>query len=391
MKHVQEGGCRQATILEVILKTILSGFFAGFIFLVGLSYVIISNAYANQDSLEWTHSTKTLTKSENQNRQKVCRIGRSLPSMGTLIAINAVVPCRKVINYLPLQSRLDEIEKKMSLYQSSSWIRKINDQAKLSNDTRQVLTDRDLTQVMIAALDVGQKTEGAFDITIFPVLKEIQESFHLNHRPPDEKKLASLKSLVDFHQVKIQKNTIVLSKRGMALTLDGIAKGYAVDQVAQLLEGQGVQNYLINFSGNMRWRGRKETGNLWNIEILNPKTKKLMRLAQSEEGAVASSGVQVNFYSKDQAWHHIIDPRNLHPSQLWLLTSVSMASSVKKIPSHSLGNPSNNTHPSAMLCDALSTAAFVMGKSQIQSIFKAHFPQFQVWAIDKKGSYFKEP
>jgi thiamine biosynthesis lipoprotein len=137
----------------------------------------------------------------------------------------------------------------------------------------------------------------------------------------------------------------------MQITFDGIAKGYAVDRVAELLEMRGYHNYLVNFSGNMRWRGQSIDKKPWNIAVWDPAQKKITPIPSREQGAIATSG-------NEHQSGHLIDPRTTKP-----ITSGPQSVSA-------IG-------PSAAICDVLSTTFFIQTESERQAVIKALVGQYQ--------------
>ncbi|MCB0404779.1 MAG: FAD:protein FMN transferase [Bdellovibrionales bacterium] len=252
-----------------------------------------------------------------------------------------------------IQDRLDTIEASMSLYQSKSEISRLNRQGHLDD------LSPDFRSVLEQALDYSKLTEGYFDITIWSVLEEIQASFKKHGRPPEPTKLQPYAKLVDSALVQLEGSTIKFSRPGVKVSTDGIAKGYAVDEVAEYLLERGVSNFLINFSGNIRTHGKKVDGQ-WKVAIQNPLTGEIFDI-DLRQGAVASSGLEYASYSKDHKWHHLINPRTLLPARELAGSSVA--------------------GPSATVCDALSTAVLVMGRKNADRILSKNFPHYRFWTF----------
>jgi len=129
------------------------------------------------------------------------------------------------------------------------------------------------------------------------------------------------------------------------LDLSGIAKGYAVDQVALVLERASIENYLVEVGGELRSRGKKLDGTPWRVAIEQPNDdeRDVYRVINLKEQAIATSGDYRHFYQQgDQRFSHSIDPRTGYPVR-HDLASVSVIAD------------------SAMLADALSTTLMVLG------------------------------
>ncbi|MFN9065599.1 MAG: FAD:protein FMN transferase, partial [Bdellovibrionales bacterium] len=197
------------------------------------------------------------------------------------------------------------------------------------------------------------------------LVRLVKTNFASKGQPPRDIEIQKLRNRIDYKNILIENSSVRFKKPGMQITLDGIAKGYAVDEVSEILLIKGFKNHLVNFSGNMRWRGSPPGAKYWKVSLWNYKTKQAIQFFEKPQGAIASSGAEHASYSKDQLWNHILDPRQLAPPKLWLTTSV-------------MG-------PEAQVCDALSTAAFVMTEEEIKLTFNKYFSEYQVWGQDLKS------
>lgn len=292
---------------------------------------------------------------------KNCETIKKIPSMGSFLEIQIVSPCHKLPEakaFLQVQEILNVMEQEMSLYQKDSPINRLNSMGHLGAGYSH------LRHVLKLSLEVSQKTKGAFDPSVLPVLQLIQKSFKDSHQPPKDSELENLRPLVDHHLILLSEQEIKFKKQKMMITLDGIAKGYAVDEVADFWEAQGFHNYLVNFSGNMRWKGQNLKGRLWKIQVWDPERKRGLNLPLPKAGAIASSSAEHVHYSENQAWHHIIDPRTLKPAMKWQSATA-------------IG-------PRAALCDAFSTTFFVLGEQDIRELIKTSYPKYSAVLIKEK-------
>lgn len=299
-------------------------------------------------------------------QEPVCEVLQKIPSMGSVFEIQLVKNCSQKDDktlFLKIKNELDEIESELTLYRDDSPLQKLNSTGVLKGSFKH------LEYLLRQSIKAKQDTLGAFDISIYPVLLKIQDSFKKNKKPPRLTELDELKDLVDMKAIVLAENNISLSKKGMKLTLDGVGKGYAVDQVAKIIESAGFSRYLLNFSGNMRWRGLRGDGKSWQLARWNPVRQKVEKIKVGLFGVIASSGPEINHYSEDLIWHHIIDPNTLRPPMLWSQVTV-------------LGAGENVT---AMDCDILSTATFILPIEKIKEILQNSYPLFKVWVVDLKG------
>ncbi|MEY4617725.1 MAG: ApbE family lipoprotein [Pseudomonadota bacterium] len=288
---------------------------------------------------------------------KSCVSEHRIPSMGTFFEMQLVHACdfnpEKVV--VSAKEELDAIESELSLYQTSSQLSRLNRDGFLCPASPHLLR---MTEVSI---DFYERTAGRFDVSILPVLKAIEKSFEKTGRSP--KDLSKFRALVNGAGVSLTNGCLRFKSPGMALTFDGVAKGYAVDRVAEALTNN-IDGYLLNFSGNMRWYGEKPEGP-WKIAVWNPVARSLISLAPTTSGAIASSGSEHVHYDSNSMWHHLIDPKTLRPSNRY--QSVTVVGS------------------RAMECDILSTTFFVLELTEARRLQKKQFPQVSLYLINKKG------
>jgi FAD:protein FMN transferase len=202
----------------------------------------------------------------------------------------------------------------------------------------------DLQQVVAMARDISRKTSGAFDVTMLPLLL-LHEEIRGNNDHPDSGHLAQAKKAVGYQKLVQEGTGLRLTDAGMGISLDGIGKGYIVDQGVATLRALGFNNVYVEAGGDLMVSGRKDAQNPWRIGIRNPRPQqehKLVTLAVSDK-AVATSGDYFQAYTPDLRHHHIIDPRSgFSPPELASCTV---------------------TAPSVALADGLATALMVLGKA----------------------------
>ena len=136
------------------------------------------------------------------------------------------------------------------------------------------------------------------------------------------------------------------------------------DKVFEIFNAKSFAGILLNFSGNMKWSGKKADGEAWKIVAWNPVLKKSENIFVPKSGSIASSGPEHNSFSANKKWHHLIDPFSFKPVNYWVQTTV-------------IGKQ-------AEVCDILSTSFFVMKKNKIKKIL-ANFPDYQVLVVDANG------
>ena len=187
--------------------------------------------------------------------------------MGTIITVkaygkNADKAADKVFK------RISELEEILTVNDTGSEIDDLNDMAgivevKLSSDSLYVLNK---------AKEYAELSEGAFDVTIGPLVKAWNIGTD-NPRVPLRDEIDELLKLVDFRDLKIDNanHTAYLARRGQMVDLGGIAKGYAGDEAIKVLKENGIESALVNLGGNVVVLGSKPDGNLWTVGIQNPR------------------------------------------------------------------------------------------------------------------------
>ncbi|MBO4367509.1 MAG: FAD:protein FMN transferase [Clostridia bacterium] len=238
---------------------------------------------------------------------------------------------------------IKSLEKKLSVTDPGSEIYALNAQgtAQVSDET--VLLIRD-------ALFWCEKTSGALDISIYPVLKAWGFTADA-YRVPSEEELAELLLLADHTGVTIEGNTVIL-REGMQIDLGSVAKGYTGDKIMEALTSAGIRSALINLGGNVQVLGKKPDGSPWKVAIADPVQSGYIGYIETDGGAVITSGGYQRFFEEDGVtYHHIIDPSTGYPARSGLL-SVTV-----------IGNCGE-------MCDALSTALFVLGTEKAADFWR---------------------
>lgn len=195
----------------------------------------------------------------------------------------------------------------------------------------------ELVEVLHKALEIGELTGGAFDVTIKPILDAYSSGNSVTRQ---------LRRLVDFRQIAIMDRQVRMGQIGMAISLDGLAKGRIVDGGVAVLRRLGFENILVEAGGDLVAQGSRFDGKPWEIGILSPRTDcqpGTISTVPVRDLAVATSGDYLNSFTSDFSLNHIIDPRTLKsPAELASATVIA---------------------PTAMDADALSTALMVLGPS----------------------------
>jgi FAD:protein FMN transferase len=210
-------------------------------------------------------------------------------------------------------ARLAEIEARMTINRDDSEVIEVNKAAGL----HPVKVTPDVFQVISRGLEFSAAGNGAFDITVAPLVKLWGIGTAAAHVPqPEQIKQALAK--VSFRDLSLsaRDSTVLLKRPGMGIDLGAIAKGYAADEVSRVLRERGVTSALINLGGNVLTMGKKGDGTPWRIGIQNPEEPRgsYLGIVSTEEMAVVTSGVYERFFEQGgKHYHHIMDTQTGYP------------------------------------------------------------------------------
>lgn len=193
---------------------------------------------------------------------------------------------------------------------------------------------------------LAQLTDGYLDISVGPLVN--LWGFGPTHRPekvPDDAAIALARTQTGVQYLQLEGSTVRKTKPELYVDLSTIAKGYGVDLVAEVLEQQGINNFLAEIGGEIRIKGVSLEGKDWTVGLEKPvaEGRVLQRLIRPKDNAVATSGdYRIFFEENNQRYSHLIDPKTGKP-----ITHLMLSSTV--------------IHPSCMTADGMATAFMVMG------------------------------
>jgi thiamine biosynthesis lipoprotein len=236
------------------------------------------------------------------------------------------------------------IEKLMSDYKPDSQLSQINQ----NGFEKPVPVDAELFEVLSAAKEYSNLSDGAFDITIGPVVQLWRKAKEENSTP-DPEALKKAREAVGYESLILdaENMTVQFDKDGMFIDLGGIAKGYAIDKAIEILQTAGINGAMVDIGGDLRCYGIPANGKQhWLIGIQDPTDEESILLKLNMDNmAVATSGDYRRFVMIDDQKHsHIIDPETADSSTD--LSSVTLIA------------------PTAMAADALATAVTVLGNEK---------------------------
>ena len=219
--------------------------------------------------------------------------------------------------------------------------------------------------VLQASRDVYEKSGGAFDPTVGPLVNAWGFGPEKS-MTPDSSRIDSLMAFIGFDKVRFDSEKVCKSAAGVQLDFSAIAKGYAVDVVADFLVEKGVESMLIEIGGEIVCKGRKPNGELWRTAVEDPTVavydRKILAVVNFTDKAVATSGNYRNYYVKvGKKYAHTIDPASGYPVFHELLSASVFA-------------------PNCMMADAYATAFMVMGLERTKEVLKTD-PRLDAYLI----------
>jgi thiamine biosynthesis lipoprotein len=269
-------------------------------------------------------------------------------TMGTFYTVKLIDPPLSVdLESLEeeVRDQLAEIDVLMSTYRSDSEISRLN----RSDHVDWLDVSQETALVVSLALEVGRLTDGAFDITAGPLVNlwNFGPEQSDADRVPSPDEITVAKEQVGWELLEVRRSPPAVKKKqgDIQVDLSAIAKGFAVDRIAEYLEGLGTQNYLVEIGGELRALGHNAQGKPWQVAIESPLAgiRAIHRVLGCDGLAMATSGDYRNFFKEDgKQYSHIIDPRLGHPVSHDLVSVTVL-------------------DPSCARADALATALMVLG------------------------------
>lgn len=261
-----------------------------------------------------------------------------------------------------ISDRINGLERDLSVTRETSQVYALN-----HSGGEPVTVGEDFLALLELARDLGDKTGGALDVTMYPVVKAWGFTTS-EYRIPDEDTLSALMANVDYASIVVEGDQVTLPA-GMEMDLGAIAKGYAGEMAADLLRERGVTSALLNMGGNVQTVGGKPDGSPWRIGLQDPAQDTgghLGILQLTDQAAVTSGGYQRYFEEDGVRYWHIMDPATGAPARSGL-TQVTI-----------VGDKGG-------LCDGLSTSLFVLGREKALDYWKT-YGGFEAVLVDEENN-----
>lgn len=264
-------------------------------------------------------------------------------------------------------AELAKVDSALSMFNDKSIISRIN-------RGEDVKTNEMFDTVFNLAENIADNTNGAFDITVAPLVNAWGFGFKTGN-PPTKAAIDSLRSIVGYKKVTLRNNRITKTDPRVMLDCSAIAKGYGCDVVAHLLQRHGIENYMVEIGGEVVTHGISEKRLPWKIGVTKPTDdslavdKELQTVLNVKNMAMATSGNYRNFYYKNgKKYAHTIDPKTGYPVQHNILSATVLAKHCAE-------------------ADAYATSFMVMGLDGAKKTLENH-PELMAYLIyaDHKGN-----
>lgn len=329
-------------------KRILMALLCGVLVCLPLAGCNTGNNSNTSDSAQSEASASTETKNNKNSNQEYTDQVFAMDTYMTLTAYGENAQEAVEAGIAEIQ-RLDDL---LSTGKETSEIAQINVNGGgvLSEDTEYLVK---------RALDIYQSTNGAFDISIYPVM-QLWGFTTGNFAVPGESDLAAKLALVDAGKITLSEEngqTSISLPEGMEIDLGGIAKGYTSGRVMEVMKSYGIESAVINLGGNAHVLGNKTDGSQWRVGIQDPNDTDgyLGGVNVTDKAIITSGGYERYFVDEDTGvkYHHIIDPKTGYSANNGLI-SVTIVSA------------------DSTLADGLSTSLFVLGTQDAITYCEEH-------------------
>ena len=260
--------------------------------------------------------------------------------------------------------RVESIEQQVSVTREGSDLYRLN-------HTGSTEASEDTLFIARKALDFCAETDGALDVSVYPVVREWGFTTGVYH-VPEQAVLDELLEKVDYHRVELDGQSISIPD-GMAIDFGSVTKGYTGDVIAQMIRDAGIRSAMMDLGGNVHTVGKKPDGSFWRIGVRSPEGDGLVGVLEVADEAVITSGGYERFFEDEEGniWWHIIDPATGYPARSGLISVTIIG-------------------PEGIRCDALSTSLFVMGEERAIEFWREH-GDFEMILVTDGGELLLTP
>lgn len=238
------------------------------------------------------------------------------------------------------RQRVEELDALWSVTNENSEIYQAN-----HSEGKPVNVSEETAELVSFALEMAEKTDGALEPTIYPVLRAWGFTTD-SKQVPSQEEIHALLSEVDYEKIMLEGSSLTVPE-GMELDLGAVGKGYAGDLAEEAIRAQGIDCAILRLGGDIQTIGSRPDGSDWRIGLRSPWNDGTLGTLQIRDATVITSGGYENYFEDEEgnAYWHILDPKTGYPAENGLLSVTIIC-------------------PQGRLGDALSTALFVMGREK---------------------------
>ena len=300
----------------------------------------------------------------NKNQSKEKKAEASVFAMDTFMQITAYgSQAEEAVS--AAEQEIERLDKMLSAGSAESEVGKLN-----QNGFGEY--SEDITYLLEHSLDLYQKTGGAFNVMMYPLM-ETWGFISSDYQVPSQETIDQLLPLTDVSKVSYdsEKGQIQFLEKGMKVDFGGIAKGYTSSRIMDIFDQYDITSGIVNLGGNVQVKGKKTDGTDWRVGIKHPDgVEEYLGILKISDKAVITSGGYERFFEKDGVhYHHILDPKTGKPAQNGL-ASVTIVSE------------------DGTMADGLSTALFVMGLEKAEKYWMEHSDEFETILVTDDGQLY---
>lgn len=247
------------------------------------------------------------------------------------------------------KSEIDKLEKILSVTDDESEVFRINQ----STEEEQIITE-EVETLLSTAKQLHERTNGALDVTLYPVLK-LWGFTTRNYQVPKEEELEEARLKTGMERLILEGDRLCMES-GTEIDFGALAKGYAGKKAAMQLKKAGITSAILNLGGNVQTVGLKPDGSKWKVALKDPEqTESYAGILTVDEKAIVTSGGYERYFEDDNGnkWGHILDPKTGYPAESGLLSVTIVGED-------------------GTVCDALSTAFYVMGIEKAEEYWRKY-------------------
>lgn len=280
-----------------------------------------------------------------KNDSEYDKAEKTVYAMDTVMNITAYGPNAK--------AAVDCAEEEIFIY--DSLFRRGSDAGDIYNINKngEAVVSADTVKLIKKALDICDSTDGAFDISIAPVM-DLWGFYNKEYCVPSKTEISDVILNVNYKNIKVYGNSVSVSKNSR-IDLGGIAKGFLSERIMEIYCENGVESGIVSLGGNVQTLGTKPDNSKWRVAVQDPDdSNSYIGFLSVSDMAVVTSGSYQRFFEKDgMIYHHIIDPKTGYPVNNGLASVTIVCAD-------------------GTLADGLSTALFVMGIDRGIKYWQAH-------------------